>query len=262
MHLARLVLVPAVAAAAVVTLAVSPAGAAAKPTASLAVSHATIATGTAPAFSYSTKHAPKGTTLYLQRQFGSKHVWKNVRKLTHASGKVTAPKLTSLGRYYYRVHGVRKGKAVVSSSAHAVYAYGNVSLGRLCAVYNGYTCNSGDDDGTVEVGSTIFNYQVLFGDNTYPSYAHELRFASTSCRTLSLRYATDGNGQRDSTEVSYVRVVQASADPVSSHVASGHIGSLKANLDGGAFYLDTSTKDGWSIDMTGVASCWSSSGKR
>jgi hypothetical protein len=252
--------VAAAASAAALVVAAGPA-AAAGPSATLTVQHSRINSGTAPVFTWSSSGLPRGRTLYLQRQFGTQHVWKNILTLAGGKGTVTAPKLTSLGAYDFRVHVVKNGATVVNSKTRVVYAYGTVSLAKLCAVYNGYTCSKGPDNGTVEVGSAVFSYQVEFAVYYYPSWDHALNFARTSCRSLSVRYASNGYGQ-SSGDTSYVRVLQGSADPVSSQVNTGNIGSLTAHLDGGAFYLDTSAANDHYIDMTGSASCWSANGKR
>ncbi len=210
--------------------------------------------GTKPVVIYSTSHLPAKSVSYLQRQFGSAHVWENVEKLKAASGTVTAPGV-EMGKYVYRLRVMQGSKVVVTSAARTLYSYGSVPLNAFCNESQAGYCGSPQ---TVQIGQTVFTYTVESGaPNSYPDYTDVLELNSTSCDAITVRYATDDTNSGDDV---YEEVIQARSDPQYGQAGIDTIATFQATLDGGPFYLEDSETEGYQIYMNGSASCYTPSG--
>lgn len=230
------------------------AGAAARPGATLAPVATKITANTSPHFRYGGVNLPRTAKLFLQRQFGSARVWRTVVNLVGHSGTVVAPKVP-LGAYYYRNVASNNGRLIAVSGTKTIFSYGRVPLARICAVYNGYTC----DSGTTEVGSTIFAYAWNEYTDSYPGYYSFASYTRTSCRSLNVQFI---NAQQGYGERTYLKLQQAYSDPVVRSVGDGAISTLSAYLDGGPFYVDASNTDGDDIQLAGSLSCYTAYGRR
>ncbi len=247
------ILTAAAAMAAVVSVA-TPSSARTAATASLKPVHTKITAGTKPSFKYGFAHLPRGSVRYLQRQFGSAHVWKNVVRVYGRSGTATAPKL-AIGRYVYRMHVTKNRITVVNSRTHPIYSYGKISLTALCGGMDSADCESG----TEQVGSTIFSYVMLVSGDVYPSYYQAATTSRTSCRSVKLRFANDASPD---TATSYLKIVQSRTDPQYAQTGPGTVGSFSAHLDGGPFYIDAAGSNGYGSYLAGSASCYTMDGHR
>lgn len=225
---------------------------AARPTASFSFKHNRISAGVKPVINYKTTNLPKGSSIYLQRQYGTARVWKNVKQLAARSGTASAPAV-QMGKYLYRIRVRKSGRTVVTSATRTLYSYGKVKLSNLCVPGGWGTC----DAQTVQIGSTIFTYVIGAGDG-YPYYVSLLQFKSTSCRSMSLQFGTDDTA---SGAEAYIEVIQSRSDPQYGSVAIDSIGNFSPKLDGGPFYLEVSETNGNETYVNGHASCYTSSGK-
>jgi hypothetical protein len=232
-----------------------------RPAAALRVVHKRINAGHSPQFRYSTKLVPGGARIELQRQYGTGHVWKNVRRLTAATGTVTAPKLPQLGRYAYRVAVTKNHRYVVASKSQYVYVYGKVSFSTICAGVSG--CGGG----TIEFGGHVHSY-VYFGEADgyqYPDYANDLEADATSCDAMTLNFYGDQDAQSYPDTV-YAQVTQERSDPASAQAGPGIVGTLNVRLDGSVWYLDVAYASDYNsdvlVDASSYAHCYTASGSR
>ncbi len=224
------------------------------PSASFHFKDASVTDKTKPTVIYSTKNLPAKSVIYLQRQFGTAHVWENVEKLKAAAGTVTAP-ADEMGKYEYRVRVTQGSKVVVTSTTHPLYSYGSVVLNAFCNESEAGYCGSPQ---TVQIGQTIFTYSVeSYEPNSYPNYTDVLELNSTSCNSITVRFATNDTTSGD---FAYEEVIQARSDAQYGKVGVDAIGTFHASLDGGPFYLEDSETVGDSIFMNGSASCYTPSG--
>jgi hypothetical protein len=223
------------------------------PTATFTFKHSKVDRNVKPVLTYSTSHLPTRSVIYLQRQFGTAHVWENVEKLKAAKGTTTAPGVP-MGKYGYRIRVLHKGKAIAYSHIRYLYSYAKVQISALCADYYGGSCGSQ----TVQIGQTIFTYVMDNCCSTYPSYQTDLQFNTTSCDALTVTFATQdtSSGAR-----AYVEVIQSRSDPQYGSTPIATIGTFHAKLDGGPFYLESSETNGDDVYENGSASCYTPSGQ-
>jgi hypothetical protein len=162
---------------------------------------------------------------------------------------VTAPALATLGKYPYRIAIIQGGKVARSTSDVVVYAYATVPLTPF-----------GNEDGTEQVGSTIFTYTDVTTSGEYPQYLQNTAFAeATSCRSLTVHYAADAFGGND-IGTAYLEFVQTSSDAVYSSVPAGQIGAATVTLDGGPLYIDVANTYSNDIMFNITGSCYTDSG--
>jgi len=246
---------------------VSPAQASAqqrRPALSLHVTHSRISAGQAARFTYATARVPRAASVVLQRQFGSSHVWRTVRTVTAGKGTVTAPKLTQLGHYVYRLAAREHRKNLAVSGRRSVYAYGHVSMGVLCnGATNVYICGS-DFGGTINTGDHTFTYVGQnngFADAAPPDWDDVFDFGTNSCRSMVVQFASEGDATNDG-EVDSVRLIQSTLDPQSASTPIGTVGTMRARLDGTPFSLGANATGGQQVFTNGYADCYTASGQR
>jgi hypothetical protein len=104
---------------------------AATPTVALTFQPARVSANTTLHLAVKSANLPTGTVLYLQRQFGTDHIFKNVKQLTVRNGTTTAPAV-AMGRYVYRIRAMRNTTVVARSANRTLYSYGNISVTQLC----------------------------------------------------------------------------------------------------------------------------------
>ncbi len=201
--------------------------------------------GSAPSFTYTAQDVSSGKTVVLQRTFGQ--TYENLMTLTGANGPVTAPTLAEMGAYSFRV-AIESDGAVVSTSAPvAVKAYGTVQL---------VPFNNGN--GTVQVGSRLFSYTDHQGSDTYPQYAQNQAWTSSTCRSITLQFTGDA---QQTAEIVYLEFVQTSSDPAYASAPTAAVKSVTVPLDGGPLFLNTSSTNADNIDFTATGSCYTPSGQ-
>ena len=81
---------------------------------------------------YNTSGIPSSAQIYLQRQYGTAHLWKSVKRLRALNSSTTAPEVP-IGRFANRVD-VVSGRATTTSPLKTLYSYGAVPLETLCKV--------------------------------------------------------------------------------------------------------------------------------
>lgn len=226
-----------------------------RPSAAFAFKHDSVDKGIRPILTYRTAHLPRRSVVYLQRQFGSARVWKNVELLKKAAATITAPGV-QIGKYEYRIWVGKSRRTVVTSAVHPLYSYGRVGLGALCPA-SGYlaVCTSS----TVQIGTTIFTFVVMVdnGVDAYPNYETVIQLNSTSCDSLSLQFATDDSNNGGE---AYVEVIQSRSDPQNGSTPIDTIGNFSATLNGGPFYLEGSENNAARVYLNGWAMCYTTSG--
>src|SRR5579859_1143250 len=185
--------------------------ASAKPRVSFSFKDNRIRTTQRPSIRYTSANLPAGTSLALQRQFGTAHVWKNVILLKGRSGTASVPKV-QMGRYRYRIRAYRKGRTVLLSATKLLYSYGRVPLTNICNdANNNSNVTVRDTNGcqtqTVQVGASVFVYLMQDFPPAPPSYDQDIVFGTnTSCRTISLQFAMDNNaGTSDTANIQLVQ---------------------------------------------------------
>jgi hypothetical protein len=224
----------------------------AKPSVTFSFVNDKIAQSAKPEFTYQTTHLPKGSVRYLQDQVGSAHVWENVEKLIRSSATVTAPKV-AMGKYLYRIRVSRRGRTVVTSRNRPLYVYGKITFSVFCGPGGWSPC----PPQTVQIGTTIFTYVIGSYAGTYPSYENLMKINSTSCKTLTIRFATNDS---NSGTIAYLQVVQSRTNPQYGQTPTGTIGTKTFKLDGGPFYINFSETTGSEVFFNGSAICYTHSG--
>jgi hypothetical protein len=224
--------------------------AAAKPTAEFSFTHNRVKQKTRAQFTYATAHLPQGSSVYLQWQVGTAHVWQNVLRLKHASGTDSTPRV-GMGKWKYRIRVVRDRSTVVSSRSRTLYAYGTVSYARLCDVWTG-GCTPFD----VQIGETDFT--AVYGVNLdyYPDFSTVLQYHATSCRSVDMQYATQNSGEEE-----YIQLVQSKGPAQSGQGPGNQVNTFKASMDGGPFILEAADDTGDWLYLNGSANCYTNNGK-
>ncbi len=233
-----------------------------KPKVSFSFKANKITSTTKPVIKYAATGLPAGSTLELQRQFGTSHVWKGVTALRGHSGTASTGKV-QMGEYKYRIKVDHKGKTVIISATKTLFSYGRVPLTNIC---NDENHNSkivvNDANGcqtqTVQVNGTIFVYLISDFPQAPPNFDQDITFGTnTSCRTITLNFSMDNNAQ--STDTAHVQVVQTKSDPQSKSVGAGKIGNAFFKLDGGPWDLNLSATNDEEY-VNGYLSCYTAGG--
>lgn len=213
---------------------------------------------------YSSKELPKDSALYLQRQFGTARVWKNVKKLKGTSGAESVPGVPQ-GQYAFRILARHDGRPVVASATKKLYSYGTVSIGVLCNNPN-VIDNAGNGcpySGSTQVGSNIFQYKILVEDNSgsvYPTFWNLIDFPATTCRSITFRFGMPQNSSQ-SGDTAYIETVEQTLDPQVRSVGYGGLRTFRAALDGHPWFLENSATNGNDgIAINATASCYTVSG--
>ena len=250
-----------------------PATAGPKPTPTLTIPNNHVTANKPFNVRYSSSHVPRGSTLFLQRQFGSAHVWKNVKRLAGTHGATSAPGV-QMGEYGYRVAISKPHKASIYSRGRNVFVYGNIPFTTLCSARNVQWGNfdNGCQSGSAQVGNYLFQAAATFSaEGSYNASAPNVNLAvapSTSCRALHLDYGESNydnqfaGGNMMITQI----VVQAHSDPVSVTFPGGTLQHTDVALDGGPFQItDESSYTGagsLSVLVNGSLNCFTSNGVR
>jgi hypothetical protein len=210
---------------------------------------------------YASRGLSHGTTLYLQKQEGTAHVWRSVLKLKGETGSANAPKV-GMGLWRYRVDATIHGASVASSATKSLFSYGGVSFGIICRVAGGCGSSSGD----VQIGSSVYVYQASYEieQATYPTYTQEFNYSyKTSCASARITFAGSGDFDGAASFTTYAQVVQTASDAVTASAASGSIGSLSVKFDGGPWIFNMSATDDnfANVYANGTFRCYTSNGR-
>lgn len=156
--------------------------------------------------------------------------------------------------------------AAGSAPAPAKPQYSQVSLASLCSSNSATQSNFGgcSDEQTAKIGQDEYAFSA-YADVYDPASDSDpplLSFASTTCRSLSLRFAIEpGPGIPSDLQIT-VSVQSHGAHTVT--VTPNQLGTLNTALSGGPFELDASANlpmgGGWTVLMDGSASCSTNSG--
>jgi hypothetical protein len=209
---------------------------------------------------YSSKYLPRTSSLLLQWEVGTAHVWKTVQKLKGTSGTADAPGV-STGKYVYRIDAQADHRAISFSVDRLLFAYGNIPFLTFCIALNqapggvGSNDGLGCRDGNIQIGSTDYTYAA--NDDqwvTYPSYAELVNVSKSTCRSVSISFG-------DPNDSSYVQIVQSSSNPETSSAGDNAVAQAKLPLDGGPWILNAAEGSGESnIYFNGTLSCYSITG--
>jgi hypothetical protein len=203
-------------------------------------------------------NVPAGSTLAVQREFGTANVWRNVTSLPSTSGTASVPGV-AMGEYHYRIV-AKHGTQLVTSASHPLYSYGTVHLDHLCNNPSGAlelrmanTC----DGATVQIGGTVFSYAGEIEPSQTPQYDIAVQATASTCRSITVQWGISDNDSRSGTTAT-LTVARADADPRSGTVPTGQVGTLQATLDRTAWNIDLSASEGDEdeVAINGVLSCY------
>jgi hypothetical protein len=144
--------------------------------------------------------------------------------------------------------------------------YNPVSLASLCSSNSATQSNFGgcSDEQTASIGQNEYAF-ATYADVYDPASDNDpplLGFASTTCRSISLRFAIEPTDGIPSELRITVSIRSRGSQAVT--VAPNQLGTLKATLSGGPFEIDASANQpmggGWTLLMDGSASCSTNSG--
>jgi hypothetical protein len=234
--------------------------AASKPTLRLTIPVSKVNAGHTIFVAYSASGLPKGSTLYLERQFGVKKVWKPVLKLGGNIGTASVPGVP-LGIYSYALWAIHQ-PAVWKSPTVGLISYGRVSLALICAEENRLD-DTGDclSPGTIQIASNLFTYvtQQNWGVGASPPYwSDPFSLPANTCRQLIVNFGLPNTDATDDT--SNIEVIQTTLSPEESSTPYGQLGTIIAKLDGGPWNLQANTSDGSTVFENGYAMCFTASG--
>jgi hypothetical protein len=201
-----------------------------------------------------------GSKYVIEEQEGTGNSWRPI-----ALGPIEGHECTKRelyegthGRYDFRVQQRRDGTIRFQSPSQTLTVYGPVSLLILCDAVEPYPCSTK----TQQIGGTVFTYvlsDTLQGGGE-ANYYTLLRFVPTSCRSISFQFGVNQNEATQAGPAS-LGIVQGRTAEQSASGAANAISSLKASLDGTAWYLDVwADYEGTGIWVNGSADCWTSNG--
>ena len=214
---------------------------------------------------FTTVRAPLGSTVAIQREFGSAHAWRTVKNVRAVPSGITTVPGDAIGPYSYRAILLTNHKAVASSRTRPLYSFGPVTLVQLCSApgvsnnWDWFEGSCGPGHTPVEIGGSPFVWAAIADGNVPRSTA--MSFPRTSCRSVFLQF-----GQDDA--ITYpldltLSVRQTTLDPVAVTVNHG-LATLTARLDGGPWNVDgessMSTPGNSYIYVNGYATCYTASG--
>jgi hypothetical protein len=233
---------------------------AAGPKARLTVVDGRVNVGQSLFIRYSTSHLPTRTSLYLQRQEGATHAWRDVEALRGVAGTATAAGL-GMGAYEYRIKVLKrrvgaKRRILTTSAPKAVFSYGNVPMLTICqtATVGGYGCSTQTD----EVGAVTFTYVVQPYTDQYPGFSAALSYGSTTCRTATIAFASTNDNPSSGLSYAELQQVGPAAEVASTPALT--IGAFAARFNGRPWSLGTSSDDGDGVAVNGVFSCYTPTG--
>jgi hypothetical protein len=214
----------------------------------------------------STVSAPRGSRLKIQRQFGSKHVWRTILTTANASGSFLVPRV-ALGKYKYRAVLAKKTTRVATSRTITLTSLGWIPLVNLCNVrwdvpdvyvrsFN--NCQSYSQ----QVGDRAFQYLLSSTTSRPPNSTQFVSVGRSSCRKVEVRWGVISDPAFVGT-TSTATVVRDDADPQASSAAYGVIGDSTFDLGYGSWILNMSaTNSSADVLVNARLLCFTSSGVR
>lgn len=214
-------------------------------------------------------NVPKGSTIEVQREFGTANFWRTVLVVQGRSAVSHSIPPLQMGKYEFRVIAI-KGHTTEAALSHTktVFSYGPVSLSNLCNAPNssgGYRIGgSGCAPGTIQVAGKLFQYAFIGNYNALrpPNTGAIMSFSATTCDSISLQFSLGQGQQASAGDVAFAEVVQTKSDLQSASAPLGTVGTLNASLDGGPFNINNSATNGDEVYWAGSAMCWSATGER
>jgi hypothetical protein len=128
----------------------------------------------------------------------------------------------------------------------------HVSLGDLCNSPGAvaYFC-SPSPRGTIQVGDQVFTYYAEGNTADSPNWSSYLEFPKNTCSEIDIQFAASYQGPLTIN----ARVIQSGAPAISATTHTGHIGTLKATLNGSPFDLQWNSGNGTALFAAGYAVC-------
>lgn len=239
----------------------TPASASSSPTATFSFVTNRVTHGQSPTINYSLSGVPRGASVHVQRDFGTQHVFKNIATLTGKSGSVSLPGVP-MGRYRYRIRITADKKAIGTSAVHKLYSYTTVTVDQMCGLYDdSVQFRSGCNDGTIQVGSTVYAYAVYAEEgNEAPDQDADLVVQNSSCRSVNITYALSNDQQQNGATTVGAELAQSSADPQETNTSTGSIGVLSAPISSPNWDLVFYSAGGHTVFWNGSFSCWTLTG--
>ena len=194
-------------------------------------------------YTWSSRSLPRGGHLVLQRQFGTRHVWRTIATLRRASGRSTlsAP---ALGVYRYRILMTNKAGKSLAQSGRTLSSFGRVPFTTLLP----------SDGGVYTTPTRTFSYDLR-------DYIPDTGYVTTlvnHCNFVHVDWVPGDltGGHVDSAAVTFV---QESLGPASDTRAFDTIGALDVRVvPGQTWGLNFSSPGGSTIVMAfvnGYAMC-------
>lgn len=242
----------------------------AKPQLALTLATSSITAHTPAVAHVTATYVPRGDRLYVQRQEGSRRVWRNVATLGNANATVSIPNIP-MGRWGLRVAAIGSGKQAATYYSPVKFVYS----------YQTFTWNPIDNtSGTVSVGGRLFAFTgsvcMYYCDGSvdqFPSYADNKIFPSgTSCRSITVTFVQDDydsfNDVDNPDAPADLEFVQTTVDPVDAETPADVVGQVTVSLDGGPLDIraavdSTSTlASTFRIDFSTAESCYTANGEK
>lgn len=194
---------------------------------------------------YSTKNLPAGSTVVLQRTFGTSKTFKKIASLpANKAGKYSGT-TPVMGKYQFRVVVNSKyGKRLTSSKVRNLRSYEWIDWARLTS----------DSTSTVQIGGALFRYVRSVGSGTGTVFALD----RSTCRMSEIDAA------KDEGDTGTVAVIQEKLDQASMTSQVGVVKTLRAKLGiDQAVRVDvTDPSDGGTTYVNGRYLCFTSDGER
>jgi hypothetical protein len=234
--------------------ATQPALAHARPQTSLGIPGA-ITAGQPTAFAWTAKSIPSRTALVVQRQEGTRSVWRTVVRLGQGTkGSGTLPRVP-IGSYRLRIADLDRRGHVLSEQRRRVNAFGDVTFSSLFGRGGG-----GSGAGVYNAPTTVFPYALNFYNGVVNYSAFTV--APNPCRSVHLTFIAGPPGEGEDVQITHqhgtATIVQESADPVSATAVGNSVATIDAQLVPGQSWGVRLAQDGgllfrWYVN--GSANC-------
>ena len=197
--------------------------------------------------------APAGSSLIIQRTFGTTSLFEKVKTLSSfKSGgfSVTVPGLP-IGYFKYRILIEKSGRLLYTSPQNIFHSYGPIPFSTICGERTGGDGSCGP--GTIQFGnSSVFSY--VASDSTAQTAApgdNEYTFNNLSCRTGTLEIAVGWPQATNTGLTATFQIAEAAADPQLITVQDTSTSQFQFKLNRGAVYLDEWYSGGTALDSNG-----------
>jgi hypothetical protein len=203
-------------------------------------------------FTFKTRGVSPRQRLVVQRQQGTKRVWRTVLKLRHANrGAARLPRLP-LGAYNLRIAAVGAHRRVLSYQRHSLKVFGLVPLSTL---FTG-------DWGTYVTPTRTFSWVRRGFENDEPGVSNpeiSVSKKKSRCRSIHFDWLPGGPRSGGASETFTITLVQESHDPISASSSYQTVGALDVSLTVGESWALNASHVGGTVGadyyFNGFASC-------